>query len=225
MECRNVVEVLSDYLDGLLAAPEATRIEGHLTSCAPCQAVRLELNEIRTAARDLPLHTPPRALWTRISNEIEAEMAARKSAATNPLPKQSWWERQKAKHFTFSLPQLAGAGTLALGLLAFSSISFYRQYNSVLTLRGMQTAALFAEEAQLKLDLDRKLTNIRSRMNAWHPQRRADFEQKLSQIETSLENCRQHLQAYPDDQAHQVMMRNLYQEKRQLLEDVERLKW
>ena len=29
----------------------------------------------------------------------------------------------------------------------------------------------------------------------------------------------------PNDPTHQLMMRNLYVEKRQLLEDVERLKW
>jgi hypothetical protein len=225
MECRKVVKVLSDYLDGLLADNDAGQIEGHLTSCAPCQSVRLELNEIRTAARDLPLHTPSRAMWTRLSNVIEAEIAAGKSATTNALPKQSWWAQLKEKNFTFSLPQIAGAGAVTMALLAFSSVSFYRQYNSVLTLRGMQTAALFAEEAQLKLDLDRKMAAVRARMNAWNPQRRADFEQKLNRIEASLQNSRQLLQVNPNDQTHQVMMRNLYQEKRQLLEDVERLKW
>jgi len=224
MECRNVVETLSDYLDGLLPDNEVGRVKSHLTSCAPCQSVQLELNEIRTAARDLPLHTPPRALWTRISNVVEADLAARKTAATQPLPKQSWWEQVRAKNFTFSLPQLVGAGAVTLGLLAFSSVSFYRQYNSVLTLRGMQTAALVAEEAQLKLDLEHKMESIRARMSAWQPQRRADFEQKLSRIETSLQNCRTALQTNPNDETHQALMRNLYQEKRQLLEEVERLK-
>ncbi|MBI1764422.1 MAG: hypothetical protein HYR56_23595, partial [Acidobacteria bacterium] len=117
-------------------------------------------------------------------------------------------------------PQLAGAGALALALAAFSSVSFYRQYNSVLTMRGMQTA-LFAEESQLKLELDRKMVAVQARMSNWNPQRRADFEQKLSRIEDSLQNCRQALKANPNDQAHQLMMRNLYQEKKQLLEGVE----
>ncbi|MBI3423003.1 MAG: zf-HC2 domain-containing protein [Acidobacteria bacterium] len=220
MECRNVVDSLSEYLDGFLSDNEAGRIEGHLNSCTPCKTVRLELDQLRTAARELPLHTPPRALWTRISNEIEAELAAKKTLTTNALPKPGLLERLRAKSFTFTLPQLAGAGALALALAAFSSVSFYRQYNSVLTMRGMQTA-LFAEESQLKLELDRKMVAVQARMSNWNPQRRADFEQKLSRIEDSLQNCRQALKANPNDQAHQLMMRNLYQEKKQLLEGVE----
>ncbi len=223
MECRNVVDSLSEYLDGFLSDNDAGRITGHLKSCSPCQMVRLELDQLRTAARELPLHTPPRALWTRISNEIEAELDAKKTLITNALPKPGLWERLRARNFSLTLPQLAGAGVLAVALIAFSAVSFYRQYNSVLTMRGMQTA-LFAEETQLKRELDRKMDAVKTRMNSWNPQRRADFEQKLIRIETSMQNCRQLLLAQPDDQAHQLMLRNLYQEKKQLLEDVERLK-
>ncbi len=223
MECRNVVDSLSEYLDGFLSDNDTGRIEGHLKSCSPCQTVRLELNQLRTAARELPLHTPPRALWTRISNEIEAEFNAKKTLTTNALPKPGLLERLRARNFSFTLPQMAGAGVLAVALIAFSSVSFYRQYNSVLTMRGMQTA-LFTEETQLKRELDRKMDAVKARMNSWNPQRRADFEQQLNRIETSMQNCRQFLQAKPDDQAYQLMLRNLYQEKKQLLEDGERLK-
>ncbi len=223
MECRNVVDSLSEYLDGFLSDNDAGHIEGHLKSCSPCQTVRVELDQLRTAARELPLHTPPRALWTRISNEIEAELDAKKTLITNALPKPGLWERLRASNFSFTLPQLAGASILALTLLAFGAVSFYRQYNSVLTMRGMQTA-LFAEETQLKRELDRKMDAVKARMNSWNPQRRADFEQKLNRIEESMQDCRQLLQAHPDDQAHQLMLRNLYQEKKQLLEDGERLK-
>lgn len=224
MECRNIIESLSNYLDGLLTDNETALVESHLTSCPPCQTVKLELSEIRTAARDLPLHTPPRAMWTRISNVLEVELAAGQAPTTKALPQANWWERLKSKTFTFSLPQLTGAGVIALALITFSSVSFYRRYNSVLTLRGMQTAALFAEEAQLKVDLDRKFESIKARMSGWNPQRRDDFQQKLDRIETAIQDCRHHLQNNPHDELHQVKMRHLYQEKRLLLEDVERLK-
>jgi hypothetical protein len=225
MECRNVVNALSDHLDGLLADNDAVLIEGHLTSCPPCQTIKLELSEIRTAARDLPLHTPPRALWLRISNTLEAELTVEQAATTAAPSKPSWWARMQSKTFTFSLPQLAGVGAAALTLVVFSSVSFYRQYNSVLTMRGMQALALLPEETQLKPELDRKLQTVQARMVGWQPQRRADFEQQMNRIETSLQNCRHHLQANPNDTLHLAMMRDLYQEKRQLLEDIERLKW
>ena len=222
MECRQIVDSLSSYLDGLLPDTEAGQIERHLASCAPCQTVKLELSEICTAARDLPLHTPPRALWTRVSNVIEADIREGHAATTRALPKPSAWERFKTRNFTFSLPQIVGAGALAVALVGFSSVSFYRQYNSVLTLRGMQTAAIFAEEANLKIDLDRKLEGIKTQMNAWDPQQRANFDQRWRNLEDSLQKCRLALQANPRDEAHQAMLRSLYQEKRQMLEDFEK---
>jgi hypothetical protein len=131
----------------------------------------------------------------------------------------------KAKTFTLTLPQMAGATALVLALVAFSTANFYRQAGADLSFGSMKTAVLFPEEDRIKTELERKLEAVKTRMSNWNPQRRAEFEQNLNRIEESLQNCRQLLQANPNDQAHQVMMRNLYSEKRQLLEDVERLKW
>jgi hypothetical protein len=164
-------------------------------------------------------------LWLRISNALEAELAAEKNAMPTALPKESWWSQMQSKTFTFNLPQLAGMGTAALALLAFSSISFYRQYNSVLTMRGMQAVALLPEEAEFRPELERRMETIKARMASWHPQRRGDFEQQMQRIEASLQSCRAYLQTHPNDPTHLAMMRDLYLEKRQLLEDVERLKW
>lgn len=34
--CREVVELLTDYLDGTLSPRDRTRLEGHLALCPPC---------------------------------------------------------------------------------------------------------------------------------------------------------------------------------------------
>ncbi|MGH9853595.1 MAG: anti-sigma factor family protein, partial [Blastocatellia bacterium] len=71
MECRAVINSLSDYLDGQniwISGDEVKQIKTHLTNCPACQNLKLELGEIKTAARELPLHTPPRVMWTRITN-------------------------------------------------------------------------------------------------------------------------------------------------------------
>jgi anti-sigma factor RsiW len=36
LECREVVEVVSDFLDGALAAGDRARVEQHLLVCPPC---------------------------------------------------------------------------------------------------------------------------------------------------------------------------------------------
>jgi hypothetical protein len=66
---------------------------------------------------------------------------------------------------------------------------------------------------------------IEARKTSWDPQLRIEFDQHLLKIEESLKLCREKLAANPQDAVHQNMLRALYSEKQQLLDDVERLKW
>jgi anti-sigma factor RsiW len=43
--CRNLVELLTDYLEGVLVPPTLTEVEAHLATCPPCQAY---LGQVRT---------------------------------------------------------------------------------------------------------------------------------------------------------------------------------
>jgi anti-sigma factor RsiW len=45
LTCREVVELLSDYLDGELPEPERVRVEEHLAGCDGCTMVLDELRE------------------------------------------------------------------------------------------------------------------------------------------------------------------------------------
>jgi len=71
MTCRDVIDVLSDYLEGALTPEVAADLERHLADCVPCraylatyrrtralgtQAARLEMpDEMRTRLRDFLL--------------------------------------------------------------------------------------------------------------------------------------------------------------------------
>ncbi len=227
MECRAVLSSLSDYLDGRdmwLSDSEVSEIEIHLTACQNCQKVKLELTEIRTAARELPLHTPPRALWRRIAITVEAELPSSQRPTLIDGQQASWWERLKSRRFTLSLPQMAGAGALAVALVVFSFVSLPTTNQGRLDFAKVQNA-LLPNEDQIKGDIDRRLSIINARKVNWDPQVRAEFDRHLNKIEESLKNSRQKLQANPADKVQQQMVLSLYNEKRQLLEDVERLKW
>lgn len=234
MECRAVVGSLSDYLDGRemwLSGNEIREIESHLAGCPTCQSVKLELTEIKMSARELPLHTPPRAMWTRIVNEIEAELKPSERPTKEEFPEASWWERLKERRFTFTLPQVAGAGALAAALIVFGLFSFSGQNPGQLNLINIKgaisgaQAALLPGEDQIKAEIERRLALINSRKFNWDPQARAAFDLQLNKIEESLKTCRQALQSNPGDKVQQQVVRALYNEKRQLLDDVERLKW
>jgi hypothetical protein len=226
MECRAVVSSLSDYIDKWMSESEAREIESHLVTCPNCQTVRLELNEIRTAARELPLHTPSRALWARIAAEIEPEMPD--NPAPIEQPELNWWERLKSRRFTFTLPQLAGASALVAALVIIAMFGTTTPTRSNYDLnrgpRALQMA-LLPDEDRIRAELAQRLSAINSRKENWDPEFRAEFERHLNKIDDSLRSSRQILQINPDDGVQQQMVLTLYHEKRQLLEDVERLKW
>lgn len=225
MECRVVINSLSEIIDGsnLLIQEEHHLIEEHLATCTKCTGLKLELSEIKSAARELPMHTPPRALWTRIANSIEIEAPISERRTREEFPELSWWERLKARKLSLSIPQLAGAGALAAAVLFFGLYST-RSTPTDLNLLDAQTAML-PEESELRAGIERRLKAIDGRKASWDAERRADFEQHLSKIEESLKICRQKLKADPSDPIQQSALRSLYQEEQQFLEDVERLKW
>lgn len=227
MECHAVINSLSDYLDGQnvwISDDEAKQIETHLTNCPTCQNFKLELNEIKIAARELPLHTPPRAMWTRIANEIEAEIAAENGPLRHAQNASGWWGWLRSRRFTFSLPQLAGGAAVAAALIVAAISGIFGPHSGTLNLSGVQTA-LLPEEDEIKADLERRLNAVNARKAQWDAQRRAEFEQHMNRIDESLKRCRYMLGDNPKDAIQQQMVRALYTEKRQLLEDVERLRW
>ena len=48
ISCREVVEIVTDYLEGALSPDVRTRLEAHLEACDPC---REYIEQIRTTAR------------------------------------------------------------------------------------------------------------------------------------------------------------------------------
>ncbi|HEY8460933.1 MAG TPA: zf-HC2 domain-containing protein [Blastocatellia bacterium] len=229
MECRAVVNSLSDYLDGRniwMSDDEVEKIETHLANCPACRNLKLEFSEIKNAACELPLHTPAPALWTRISKAIESEISTGSGPVRETQNASGWWKWLTSRKFTFSLPQLAAAGALAAILIVGKISGIFGANQQQLNLKNVQSALLLPEEDKIKADLERRLRAINERKAQWDSQRRADFEKRMNKIEESLELCRRNkLEGDPNDSVRQEMVRALYEEQRQLLEDVERLKW
>ena len=223
MECINVRDTLSDYVDGGLPATQAHQVAHHMTECDGCQRLELQLSEIRSAARDLPLHTPSKALWTRISNMIEAEGLIADPRATMSMKKETLLDRWRAAWAALSMPQLAGAGALAALLVTFGGIGFYRQFSNVVTMGGLQ-AALLPEESQLKSEFDLRFNALKAKLTGLDAQRRSALDAEMNRLEKSIEMCRLQLQAQPQDAQQLEQMRRLYAEKSALLDKIEQAK-
>jgi anti-sigma factor RsiW len=228
MDCRSVIHSLSDYVDDLLTQSEAQHVESHLQRCQPCLAVKADLQEIRRAARELPLHAPPRALWARIRQEIEQGGLAQAAppARRAPAQAQNWWQRLSEKRFTFTLPQLAGASAVAASLIIFSAVrselptqpvgpAIVQQASADLTanspaVRAMQTR------------IEERLGRLNTRKASWKPEVKQTFEEHLKRIDYSLDSTREALRK--DPKLDQQILLDLYKEKLQVLEDFDRLR-
>lgn len=183
----------------------------------------MELTEMKNAARELPLHTPSKAMWARIINEIEADRSGQWQPVGEDAGEGTLWEKFRSRRFSFSLPQLAGAGALAVAVAVFGYTSLDSP-GQALNLAGARTAVL-PDEDQLIREFERRMAAINARKASWDPQMRADFESQMNMIDQSLSKCRQMLNEKPDDTVNQEMVRTLHREKIQLVSDVERLKW
>ncbi|MBL8205704.1 MAG: anti-sigma factor [Blastocatellia bacterium] len=217
MECRVVVSSLSDYLDGSLATQEIQSIETHLAHCHPCHTVKADISQICLAAKELPLRTPPRALWARIQNEIEFETVA---PGKREEKKDSWWKRMSERRFTFNLPQLAGASALAFSLMVFGMYHALHQ-DSTIT-RDTSTSVVLPMETEIQSKIQQKAININTRRQAWNPEIRTVYDNHLQRIDNSLNRARQTF-VTTHDQDQQKMLMDLYNEKLQLMEDFERI--
>ena len=76
MECRQIAELLGDYLDGSL--PKATRelLEWHIESCAPCVAFVNTYRGTVDAAKKLRETAVPPELKQRLLNVLRARQAS-----------------------------------------------------------------------------------------------------------------------------------------------------
>ncbi len=116
--CDRWTDRLSDYLDGELAAGEATALEAHVAGCSGCAQLLRELRAVVATAADLDDAPPAHELWPGIEARLEAarESDARVAAVNEPTGVISLARRRR--HFSFTLPQLAAAG---VALVALSS--------------------------------------------------------------------------------------------------------
>jgi anti-sigma factor RsiW len=58
-ECREVVDLLREYLEGGLTAEEARRLEGHLANCDACAGFLQSLRTVRAGAGALRADAVP----------------------------------------------------------------------------------------------------------------------------------------------------------------------
>jgi anti-sigma factor RsiW len=54
MSCRDVVELVTEYLEGTLSSPDRLRFDEHLGICPPCQTYLDQMRQTLRAVGSLP---------------------------------------------------------------------------------------------------------------------------------------------------------------------------
>jgi len=90
MPCRNINEMLSPYIDGMLEASQAAQVEQHIAACAACRTEYDKLRTVVELVKGLPEVTPPSEFHSNLLQKLQ----------TLPTPSvsggQTVWIRQLA---------------------------------------------------------------------------------------------------------------------------------
>lgn len=78
LECRQIAELLGDYLDGTLPNPTRELLEFHIDGCAPCVAFMNTYRGTIAATRTLPDAPMPIELKKRLLSVLRSQQASEK---------------------------------------------------------------------------------------------------------------------------------------------------
>lgn len=79
MKCRDVVELMTDYLEGALSAQDRARFEDHIAGCDGCRAYLEQMRETRKVAGRLASEPVPDALRAELLNAFRDWRSGKKS--------------------------------------------------------------------------------------------------------------------------------------------------
>ncbi|HXE72665.1 MAG TPA: anti-sigma factor [Candidatus Nitrosotenuis sp.] len=109
MDCAQIVDSLSAYLDEELAADERQKVRQHLESCPACRGQLDELSRHQELLASLPRMPLPSGLYERVRREIQESALP---APVRALPRRAAFPR-----WSRSLAAAAAVLLLFLGLL------------------------------------------------------------------------------------------------------------
>ncbi len=108
MNCKEVTELISEYLDGKLGVADRREFESHLDTCRACASEVASTKEMLSSLRSLANQKSPVDVWQRVRAEVTTKEAKRGL----------WW--RWVLRPVVAAPALAAAAAIA-ALLAWPS--------------------------------------------------------------------------------------------------------
>ena len=195
-DCRDILSLIDDYVDGSLAPTDVGRVETHVAGCATCRAEVLALRDLLSETSRLPKSViPGRDLWGGIESQLGT------SRTTQDGGHRLW----------FRVPSVAARIAAAVGLLLLGgSIVIAWQHRSAPTGFAAEQARYLAASSALAEQLARE-------PSALAPATRAVVERNLAILDAAIHEAESALAADPGNQTLEQMLVARYQQRLALL--------
>jgi anti-sigma factor RsiW len=233
MNCEKYQNLLSDFIDGSLAKPDHDSVETHLINCEVCAEARGDLVAIvgycREHRGEYDAVPNERALWLRISNTIESELAVASPARIPPAT--GWWFRLMNRSWELSFPQMAAAVAVIVIVVGAVTTVGLRRFNFGAG-SGVQSAGTSLVLSESSVD-DRyrqrqqviAYWNQRVELNKqrWNPQMRETFDRNMSVIDAAVNDSMERLKQNPHDEVSEEILNAAMTDKVALLKEFSEL--
>jgi len=229
MNCESYQDLLSDFIDGSLTSKDHKRIETHLGVCNDCAETRNDLSAIVGFCREQrgQYHAVPneRALWLRISNTIEAELAI--ASRPNVPASAGWWFRLMNSSWQLSFPQLAASAVaiiLVVSLvtvvgvrrIGFGGSAGFQSSGLILGSNASPVADRFRQQQQI---IDYWNQRVELNKARWNPQMRETFDRNMSVIDAAVNDSLRQLNQNPHDEVSEEILNAALNDKVELLKE------
>jgi hypothetical protein len=231
MNCEKYQDLLSDFIDGSLTPKDQDRVEAHLSVCGICAEARSDLDAIVVFCRDhrgeYDAVPNERALWLRISNTIESELAVLSPVA---VPKNAgWWFRLMNQSWQLSFPQLAGAVSVLVIVVTLATVVGLRHFSFaggsgfqsagpglVLPPSDMSVQDRYRQQQQV---IDYWNQRVELNKARWSPQMRETFDRNMSVIDAAVNDSLRQLSRNPHDEVSEEILNSAMNDKVELLKE------
>ena len=231
MNCEKCQGLISDFVDGSLSPEEQNTLSQHLDECLDCADVRSDLHSIVSFCRTQRgvYDAPPneKAMWLRIRNVIDADLAA-PAGVSVPAPARSNWTAWIGKTWELSFPQLAAATAAIVLVVSLSTVVGLRRWQSsgVNSVGGPAISSLSVATENLRSRISQQqhainYWNQRVEYNKarWSPQMRETFDRNLKVIDDTVNTSFENLSRNPHDEVSEEMLNAALNEKLALLRE------
>jgi hypothetical protein len=224
MNCENYQDLLSAFIDRSLIPEEHKSVEAHLRDCVVCAEARGDLDVIVVFCRenrgeydDVP---NARALWLRISNAIESDLAASSRAAVKTS---GWWSRLMSQSWQMSLPRLAASAAVIVIVVTLGTAVSVRRFlgsgGTPVVATGSTGATVeerYRQQQQVIAYWNQRVEQNKAR---WNPQMRETFDRNMSVIDAAVDDSMRQLTQNPHDGVSEDILNAALNDKVELLKE------